>query len=41
MVLRELFQKYKGLAPGVLWYLINPFVLMGAYALPAVPARWG
>src|ERR671922_1891478 len=33
MVRRELRQKYKGSALGVLWYLINPVVLMGAYAL--------
>ena len=33
MVRRELRQKYKGSALGVLWYLINPLVLMGAYLL--------
>ncbi len=33
MVRRELRQKYKGSALGVLWYLVNPIVLMGAYAL--------
>jgi len=33
MVRRELRQKYKGSALGVLWYLVNPLVLMGAYAL--------
>ena len=33
MVRRELRQKYKGSALGVLWYFINPLVLMGAYAL--------
>jgi ABC-type polysaccharide/polyol phosphate export permease len=33
MVRRELRQKYKGSALGVLWYLINPLVLMGAYTL--------
>jgi lipopolysaccharide transport system permease protein len=33
MVRRELRQKYKGSALGVFWYLINPIVLMGAYAL--------
>jgi homopolymeric O-antigen transport system permease protein len=33
MVRRELRQKYKGSALGVVWYLINPVVLMGAYAL--------
>jgi ABC-type polysaccharide/polyol phosphate export permease len=33
MVRRELRQKYKGSALGVLWYIINPLVLMGAYYL--------
>ena len=33
MVRRELRQKYKGSALGVLWYFVNPVVLMGAYAL--------
>lgn len=33
MVQRELRQKYKGSALGVLWYLINPLVLMAAYWL--------
>jgi ABC-type polysaccharide/polyol phosphate export permease len=33
MVRRELRQKYKGSALGVLWYLVNPLVLMGAYYL--------
>jgi ABC-type polysaccharide/polyol phosphate export permease len=33
LVRRELRQKYKGSALGVLWYVINPLVLMGAYAL--------
>ena len=33
MVRRELRQKYKGSVLGVFWYLINPVVLMGAYAL--------
>jgi ABC-type polysaccharide/polyol phosphate export permease len=33
MVRRELRQKYKGSALGVLWYLINPLVLMAAYYL--------
>jgi len=33
LVRRELRQKYKGSALGVLWYLINPLVLMGAYYL--------
>jgi ABC-type polysaccharide/polyol phosphate export permease len=33
LVRRELRQKYQGSALGVLWYVINPLVLMGAYAL--------
>src|SRR5918999_5326988 len=33
MVRRELRQKYKGSLLGVLWYFVNPLVLMGAYAL--------
>lgn len=33
MVRRELRQKYQGSALGVLWYVVNPLVLMGAYAL--------
>jgi lipopolysaccharide transport system permease protein len=33
MVRRELRQRYKGSVLGVLWYLINPLVLMGAYGL--------
>ncbi len=33
MVRRELRAKYKGSALGVLWYLVNPLVLMGVYAL--------
>lgn len=33
LVRRELRQKYKGSALGVLWYLVNPLVLMGAYYL--------
>ena len=33
MVRRELRQKYKGSALGVLWYVVNPVVLMGAYLL--------
>jgi ABC-type polysaccharide/polyol phosphate export permease len=33
MVRRELRQKYKGSALGVLWYLVNPLVIMGAYTL--------
>jgi lipopolysaccharide transport system permease protein len=33
LVRRELRQKYQGSALGVLWYLANPLVLMGAYEL--------
>ena len=33
LVRRELRQKYKGSALGVLWYVVNPLVLMGAYWL--------
>ncbi|HEV2060187.1 MAG TPA: ABC transporter permease [Solirubrobacteraceae bacterium] len=33
MVRRELRQKYRGSALGVLWYLVNPLVMMGAYYL--------
>ncbi|HVE67120.1 MAG TPA: ABC transporter permease [Solirubrobacteraceae bacterium] len=33
MVRRELRQKYKGSWLGVVWYVVNPLVLMGAYAL--------
>ncbi|HVS29200.1 MAG TPA: ABC transporter permease [Solirubrobacteraceae bacterium] len=33
MVRRELRQKYKGSALGVLWYLVNPLILTGAYTL--------
>jgi len=33
MVRRELRQKYRGSALGVLWYVINPLVLMAAYGL--------
>ena len=33
MVRRELRQKYKGSLLGVLYYLVNPLVLTGAYAL--------
>ena len=33
MVQRELRQKYKGSALGVLWYVVNPLVLMAAYWL--------
>jgi len=31
LVRRELRQKYQGSALGVLWYFVNPLVLMGAY----------
>src|SRR5690349_23599238 len=33
MVRRELRQKYRGSALGVLWYVVNPLVLMAVYAL--------
>jgi ABC-type polysaccharide/polyol phosphate export permease len=33
LVRRELRRKYKGSSLGVLWYLVNPLVLMGAYTL--------
>lgn len=33
LVRRELRQKYAGSALGVLWYVANPLVLMGAYTL--------
>jgi ABC-type polysaccharide/polyol phosphate export permease len=33
LVSRELRRKYKGSSLGVLWYLVNPLVLMGAYTL--------
>jgi ABC-type polysaccharide/polyol phosphate export permease len=33
MVRRELRQKYKGSALGVLWYVVNPLVLTGAYTV--------
>lgn len=33
MVRRELRQKYQGSLLGVLWYFVNPLVLMGAYTL--------
>lgn len=33
MVRRELRQRYKGSALGVLWYLINPLVLVAVYGL--------
>ncbi len=33
LVSRELRRKYKGSTLGVLWYLVNPLVLLGAYTL--------
>jgi lipopolysaccharide transport system permease protein len=33
LVRRELRQKYAGSVLGVLWYIVNPLVLMGAYTL--------
>lgn len=33
LVSREMRRKYKGSRLGVLWYLVNPLVLMGAYTL--------
>src|SRR2546423_10859602 len=33
LVRRELRQKYKGSALGVLWYFVNPLVLMALYGL--------
>lgn len=33
MVRRELRQKYQGSVLGILWYVVNPLVLMGAYYL--------
>ncbi len=33
LVSRELRRKYKGTSLGLLWYLINPLVLMAAYTL--------
>lgn len=33
MVRRELRQKYKGSALGLLWYLVNPLVLMAVYTV--------
>ena len=33
MVRRELRQRYRGSALGLLWYVVNPLVLMGAYWL--------
>src|SRR5437588_12598079 len=33
LVQRELRRKYKGSTLGVLWYMVNPLVLVGAYTL--------
>ena len=33
LVSRELRRKYKGSRLGVLWYLVNPLVLLGVYTL--------
>jgi ABC-type polysaccharide/polyol phosphate export permease len=33
LVQRELRRKYKGSSLGVVWYLVNPLVLLGAYTL--------
>jgi ABC-type polysaccharide/polyol phosphate export permease len=33
LVRRELRQRYKGSALGILWYLVNPLLLMGVYGL--------
>jgi ABC-type polysaccharide/polyol phosphate export permease len=33
LVRREMRQKYAGSALGVVWYVVNPLVLMGAYTL--------
>ncbi len=33
LVRRELRRKYKGSSLGVVWYLVNPLVLLGAYTL--------
>ena len=33
LVSRELRRKYKGSSLGVVWYVVNPLVLMGAYTL--------
>lgn len=33
LVRRELRRKYKGSSLGLLWYLVNPLVLLGAYTL--------
>src|SRR5437660_549363 len=37
LVRRELRQKYKGSALGVLWYFVNPLVLMAVYGLMLGP----
>jgi homopolymeric O-antigen transport system permease protein len=37
LVRRELRQKYKGSALGVIWYLINPLVLMAVYGVMLGP----
>ena len=37
LVRRELRQKYKGSALGVLWYLVNPLVLMVVYGVMLGP----
>jgi ABC-type polysaccharide/polyol phosphate export permease len=37
LVRRELRQKYKGSAVGVLWYLVNPLLLMAVYGVMLGP----
>jgi ABC-type polysaccharide/polyol phosphate export permease len=37
LVRRELRQKYKGSALGVLWYLVNPLVIMAVYGVMLGP----
>jgi ABC-type polysaccharide/polyol phosphate export permease len=37
LVRRELRQKYKGTVVGVLWYLVNPLVLMAVYGVMLGP----
>ncbi len=37
LVRREMRQKYKGTALGVLWYLVNPLVLMAVYGVMLGP----
>src|SRR5258708_39260528 len=37
LVRRELRQKYKGSALGVLWYFVNPLVLMAVYGVMLGP----